>query len=154
MKNFILLLGVILAIYGCETTDGDGGTGGEAGAGGTGGSAGGGGAGGEGGAGGGVANCPDPTGVFGNPTTIAGDCGALDAGTSQRITAGAAVCNFAFTASGTPGLTGPFTLDTAGTFSNANLTVNGGSLPPCSGTWTDPTMSVTCGTCMVTLTRQ
>jgi hypothetical protein len=161
MKNFILLFGVILAVYGCETTDGAGGGGGTAGTGGaagTGGSAGAGGTGGmggEGGAGGGMAACPDPTGNFGNPVIAGTGCGELSTMASQRILTSATQCQFEMNSGvvGPPGLNGLFVLDMAGTFSNTTFQVGTGTLTGCSGTWTAPTMSVTCGNCMVTLTR-
>lgn len=161
MKNFILLLGVILAIYGCETTDGgagEGGEGGTAGSGGeagTGGTAGSAGAGGEGGTGGGVAACPDPTGNFGNPSLTGTGCGQLSNQAVQRILTSATQCQFEMNSgvTGPPGLNGLFLLDMAGTFSNTTFQVGTGSLIGCDGVWTDATstMVVTCTNCTITL---
>jgi hypothetical protein len=161
MKSSILLFAAILVVCGCSSnnggTGGSGGAGGDGGVGGAAGMGGAAGAGGQAGMGGSVAQCPDPTGNFGNPAISGTGCGNLSNMASQRILSTATQCQFEMNSGvvGPPGLNGLFVLDMAGTFSNATFQVDGGQLTGCNGTWTDATatMDVTCGTCMITLTR-
>ena len=102
--------------------------------------------------------CMSMEGNFGNPAIAGTGCGELNNMASQRIESTAVQCQFLMNSGvvGPPGLNGSFVLDMAGTFSNTSFQVGTGQLTGCNGTWTDATntMSVTCGSCMITLTRR